>query len=99
MSEANDVQRTNDGEAATVRATMGIGEAAAALGLTTAQVRRLCKLHERNPDEGLAFAWSRAWAVTHDINGHALRGHRMPYADAVQDLAEAKRKAEQEYPG
>lgn len=78
---------------------MGIGEAAKALGLTVAQTRRLCKAHDRNPDEGLAYAWSAGWAERTDVNGHKLRGHRLPYADAVQDLVIAKRQAEQSYPG
>jgi hypothetical protein len=74
------------------RPTLGIGEAATLLGLTVPQVRRLCKAWEANPGEGLEFAWSTAWAPRHDRNGHLLRGHRMPYADAVQRMRAAQRK-------
>lgn len=88
---------TNEtGGPANERETMSVGDAAKLLGLSPAQVRRLCKIHERNPDEGLAFAWSRGWVVTHDINGHPLRGHRMPYRDAVVALAKAKQRAERD---
>lgn len=78
--------------------TMSIGDAAAALGLSTAQVRRLCKAHERNESEGLAFRWSAGWAPRTDVNGHVLRGHRLPYADAVRKLNKAKQNAERDSP-
>lgn len=95
MSEASEVRRTNrDDENSDPRETMSIGDAASLLGLSVPQVRKLCKAYERNPDEGLAFEWSRAWAVTHDVNGYPLRGHRMPYRDAVETLAKAKQHAE-----
>jgi hypothetical protein len=90
MTEANDARRTSE------RGTMSIGDAAAMLGMPVAQVRRLCKAFEANPDEGLAFAWSRAWAPTTDVNGHELRGHRQPYRDAVEALVRAKQRAERE---
>jgi hypothetical protein len=99
MSEANDERanevaehkddcRCEDGP------TMPIGDAAAMLGMSTAQVRRLCKIHERKPSEGLAFKWSVGWLPHTDVNGHLLRGHRMPYRAAVERLVAAKQAAE-----
>lgn len=76
--------------------TMSIGDAAAMLGLSTAQVRRLCKAHERNENEGLAFRWSAGWAPHTDIHGRVLRGHRLPYADAVRKLNKAKQRVERD---
>lgn len=100
MSEAND-ERANEAVAehanecrCEVGPTMPIGDAANLLGMSTAQVRRLCKIHERHPGEGLAFMWSAGWAPRRDINGHLLRGHRMPYEAAVMRLVRAKQAAE-----
>jgi hypothetical protein len=95
MSEAKDAQRANrDDESPDPRATMGIGEAASLLGLSVAQVRKLCKAYEHDPGEGLAFAWTSSWVQRTDINGHKLRGHRRPYRDAVEAMAAAKQRAE-----
>jgi hypothetical protein len=94
MSETNETQVANEaagGEGE--RPTMEIGEAAKLLGLTVPQVRRLCKIWEASPGEGLDFAWSTPWAPRTDRNGHLLRGHRLPYVDAVQKMRAAQRVA------
>lgn len=95
MSAAKDEQQANQGsEISEQRETMAIGDAASLLGLSVAQVRKLCKIYEREPSEGLAFAWTSSWVQRTDINGHKLRGHRRPYRDAVEALAKAKQHAE-----
>lgn len=91
MSETNPPAANDGANEPGERPTVGIGEAARMLDLTVAQVRRLCKTWERNPGEGLEFTWSAAWAPRTDINGHTLRGHRLPYRDAVEALVAAKR--------
>jgi hypothetical protein len=94
---AAQIRRLSAGEEAkpgdSERPTMGIGEAASQLGLTVPQVRRLCKIWEATPGEGLDFAWSTPWAPRTDRNGHLLRGHRLPYVDAVQKMRAAQRVA------
>jgi hypothetical protein len=90
MSGEQTTETANDG----ARETMAIGDAASLLRLSVAQVRKLCKIYESNPDEGLAFAWTSSWVPRTDVNGHRLRGHRRPYRDAVEKLAAAKQRAE-----
>jgi hypothetical protein len=87
-------ERTTEAANVIDRETMAIGEAAALLGLSVAQVRKLCKIYERSPDEGLAFMWTSSWVERTDVNGHRLRGHRRPYRDAVETLAKVKQHAE-----
>jgi hypothetical protein len=94
MSDADEPQVANEAAGGEdERPTMEIGEAAKLLGLTVPQVRRLCKIWEASPGEGLEFAWSTAWAPRRDRNGHLLRGHRLPYVDAVQRMRAAQRVA------
>jgi hypothetical protein len=68
---------------------MTMGDAAKLMGVSVAKVRKLCNLNERNPSEGLPFAWTSAGAPTVDVNDHVLRGHRRPYADEVRRFARA----------
>ncbi len=84
MSEAN--------EAKSERATMTMGEAAQALGISMSRVRRLCDMHERDATTGLDFAWSST-KVRVTTKGHRRRGKRLPYADAVQAYARAREEA------
>lgn len=95
MSETNEPQATNEpgGEGGSARETMSMGDAAKMLGLSVAQVRRLCRRYEKDPSQGLAFAWSSEWAAHPDINGNILRGHRLPFADAVHELKRAHDQA------
>jgi hypothetical protein len=71
------------------RETMTMGDAAKMMGVSVAKVRKLCSLNERDPAKGLPFAWTSAGEPTEDVNGHTLRGHRRPYADAVRRFARA----------
>ncbi len=82
--------RTTDGEISpneATRETMTMSEAASLLGVSTLSVRRLCNEWEKNHEVGLAFAWTSPAAGRTDINGHRLRGHRRPFADAVRAMA------------
>jgi hypothetical protein len=70
------------------RETMTMSEAASLLGVSTLSVRRMCKAYEKSGGEaGLAFAWTSPLSDRRDVNGHELRGHRRPFADAVHDAA------------
>jgi hypothetical protein len=84
--------RTND-----ERETMSMSEAAETLRIPVSRVRRLCRLYEANPDIGLAFRWSSE-RTRRDTNGHLLRGHRLPFADAVRELAQARDEAARRRP-
>lgn len=74
---------------------MTIGEAASLLGVSVRTVRQMCKAYEDDREKnvpegeagGLPFAWTSPNSKRRDINGHALRGHRRPFADAVRAMA------------
>lgn len=66
---------------------MSMGEAAKLLGVSRPTLRRLCDAYEKNPDEGLPFAWTSPNSGRTDVNGHRLRGHRRPFAASVRTMA------------
>lgn len=92
----NDLARTRDAALRHQVGTVSMGEAAETLGVSVPQVRKLCKLWEEDHSRGLRFAWTEEYMTRPDVGGYTLRGHRRPYADAVQAMAEAKRRAEQD---
>ncbi len=66
---------------------MTTGEAASLLRVSERSVRVACDAYEKNPADGIPFAWSEPDSVKRDVHGRLLRGIRQVNAAAVEAVA------------